>query len=604
MNKKYIYLIIVLLITASFAAYGRILGNDFVNYDDNLYITENSHVKSGINAATIKWAMTDVHTGHWHPLTMLSHALDWSLFKDNAGGHHLVNLLLHIGNALLLFFFLNKITNNLWPSAFAAALFALHPLRVESVAWVSERKDVLSMFFGLWTLYAYAFYVAKPQVSKYILCLVLFALGLMAKAMLVTLPFVLLLLDFWPLKRWEKESTQVNIAAATAVNQQMKKKVKKRKPIEEKALREIKPFRPSISFLVVEKVPFFILIALSIGMTYYAAQSVGTVSVVFPLTTRIINMCVSYVSYIGKIFWPVDLAVFYPYQQDLPFWQFLGALLILLLISAVVILYIRKLPFLFVGWFWYVGTLVPVIGLIQVGRQALADRYTYLPSIGIGIILAWGIMHLLPKERLQKIILIPLAIIVIILMAVLTWRQCGYWKNSFTLFNHALQVTNNNAVVHYNFGIALQNQRNMEEAISHFKLALNIDPNYDSAHYNLGIALQNQGNIEEAFKHFLETVRINPYSPDAHNRMGIILAINYKKYDEAIYHFRQALQIDQNNPDTHMNLGIALANKGELKEAIEHFRTAIYLNPNDEQARQALREVLELLQGHKQRETK
>jgi tetratricopeptide (TPR) repeat protein len=601
MNKKYIYLIIVLLIAASLAAYGRILGNEFVNYDDNLYITENSHVKSGINAATIKWAMTDVHTGHWHPLAMLSHALDWSLFKDNAGGHHLVNLLLHIGNTLLLFFLLNKITNNLWPSAFAAALFALHPLRVESVAWAAERKDVLSMFFGLWTLYAYAFYVAKPQVSKYILCLVLFALGLMAKAMLVTLPFVLLLLDFWPLKRWEKEPIKDISAATPAVNPQIKKKAKKRKLIVGKALREIKPFRPSIGFLVVEKAPFFILIALSIGMTFYAAQSVRTISSALSLTTRIINMFVSYAAYIGKIFWPVDLAVFYPYQHVLPFWQFLGALLILLLISAVVILYIRKLPFLFVGWFWYLGTLIPVIGLVQVGPQALADRYTYLPSIGIGIMLAWGIPCLLPSEKMRKIILIPAAAIVLVVLSVLTWRQCGYWKNSITLYNYTLQVTDNNALAHYNLGIALQNQGNVEKAIPHFKLALNIDPSYDSAHYNLGVALQNQGNIEEAFKHFLETVRINPHSPDAHNRMGTILAINYKKYDQAIYHFRQALQIDQSNPDTHVNLAIALANQGELKEAIEHFRTAIYLNPNDEQARQALREVINLEQGHRQR---
>jgi len=600
MNKKYIYLIILFLIVTCFIAYGRILGNNFINYDDNLYITASSHVQSGINAATIKWAMTDIHTGHWHPLTMLSHALDWSLFRDNAGGHHLVNLLLHIGNTLLLFFLLNKITNNLWPSAFVAVFFALHPLRVESVAWVSERKDVLCMFFGLWTLYAYAFYVAKPQASKYILCLVLFALGLMAKAMLVTLPFVLLLLDFWPLKRWEKEPLKDISATTFTVNPQMKKKAKKRDLIEGKALREIKPFRPSIIFLVVEKVPFFILIVLSIGMTYYAAQSVGAVSIVSPLTTKIINMCISYVAYIGKIFWPVDLAVFYPYQHILPFWQPWGALLILLLISAVVILYIRKLPFLFVGWFWYLGTLVPVIGLVQVGRQALADRYTYLPSIGIGIILAWGIMNLLPKEKLQKIILIPLAVIVIILMTVLTWQQCGYWKNSITLFNHALQVTKNNYLAHDSLGVALDAEGNHQEAIDHYKNAIKINPEYDNAYYNLANAFKDLGNMEEAAKNFRETIRVNPNFTNAHNNLGIILEMYYKKYDEAIHQYRQELKIQPDNYGVHYNLGIALAAKGEQQEAIKHFQRAIYLKPDYEAAREWLR----LLVKEEQKQTK
>ena len=600
MNKKYIYLIILFLIITCFIAYGRILGNDFINYDDNLYITANSHIQSGINAATIKWAMTDVHTGHWHPLTMLSHTLDWSLFKDNAGGHHLVNLLLHIGNTLLLFLLLNKITNNLWPSAFAAVFFALHPLRVESVAWVSERKDVLSMFFGLWTLYAYAFYVTKPQAAKYILCLVLFVLGLMAKAMMVTLPFVMLLLDFWPLKRWEKEPIKDIPATTFAVNPQMKKKAKKRKLIGGKASREIKPFRPSISFLVVEKVPFFILIALSIGMTYYAAQSVGAVSVVSPLTTKIINMCISYVAYIGKIFWPVDLAVFYPYQHVLPFWQPWGALLILLLISAVVILYIRKLPFLFVGWFWYLGTLVPVIGLVQVGRQALADRYTYLPSIGIGIILAWGIMNLLPKEKLQKIILIPLAVIVIILMTVLTWRQCGYWKDSVTLFNHALQVTKNNYLAHDSLGVALDAEGKHQEAIDHYKNAIKINPEYDNAYYNLANAFKDLGNMEEAAKNFRETIRVNPNFTNAHNNLGIILEMYYKRYDEAIHQYRQELKIQPDNSGVHYNLGIALAAKGEQQEAIKHFQRAIYLKPDYEAAREWLR----LLVKEEQKQTK
>jgi protein O-mannosyl-transferase len=555
MNKKYTYLIIIFLIVTSFIAYGRILANGFVNFDDEVYLTKNLHIQSGINSETVKWAFTAVVSSNWHPLTLISHALDWSLFKDRASGHHLISLLLHIGNALLLFLFLNKITKNLWPSAFVAALFALHPLRVESVAWAAERKDVLSMFFGLASLYAYAYYVEKSQIAKYILCLTLFIMGLMSKPMLVTLPFLLLLLDFWPLERWQKALNPI------ADNQQMKKKVKKQKHTAESISGERRSASPTVSLLFFEKMPFFVFAVVSSILTIWAQNKGGAVASLqkLPFSERIMNAIVSYVSYLGKTFWPVDLAVFYPYQHSFPGWQVLGAAAILIIISITVIYFMKKAPFLFVGWFWYLGALIPVIGLMQVGQQAMADRYTYLPSIGIGVILVWGLTLLFKREGIRNIILFPVGILALAVLAFLTWQQCGYWKNSIVLYERALQVTKNN----------------------------------DLAHYNLGNALKDQGNMEEALKHFLEVVKINPNAADAHNNIGIILELNYKKYDEAIYHYHCALLVDSKNPGTHFNLGMTLAAKGERQEAIKQFQRAIYLKPDYFDARRALSLMVE-----------
>jgi protein O-mannosyl-transferase len=600
MTKKYTYLIIIFLITTSLIAYGRILGNGFINFDDNVYITKNSHVQSGLNIQTVKWALTAVVSSNWHPLTLISHAIDWSMFGNRASGHHFINLLLHIGVVLLLFLFLHRTTSSIWPSAFVAALFALHPLRVESVAWAAERKDVLSMFLGLGVLYAYTFYVEKRHVSKYIFCLILFAMGLMAKPMLVTLPFVLLLLDYWPLQRWKKE---IKLGTNDTKVVPLKKKDKQHGSQSIKQHSSVKAKdQPTTSQRLWEKAPFFILAIISSVVTIWAQQKGGSLvplqKISFP--ERFMNSVVSYVLYLQKTFWPMDLAIFYPYQHVLPFWQFWGALLILLLISAVVILYIRRLPFLFVGWFWYLGTLIPVIGLVQVGRQALADRYTYLPSIGIGIILTWGIMSLLPKERLHKIILIPLAVIVIILMTVLTWQQCGYWKNSVELFNHTLQATKDNYLAHDSLGVALDAEGKHQDAIYHYQNSIKINPEYDNAYYNLANAFKDQKNMEEAANNFRETIRVNPNYVDAHNNLGIILETYYKKYDEAIYHYHRALQIDSNNPGIHFNLGIALAAKGERQEAIKHFQRAIYLKPDYDAARQWLRLTL----GAEQKQTK
>jgi tetratricopeptide (TPR) repeat protein len=571
MNKKYRFLIVIFLIVASFIAYGRILGNGFVDYDDDKYITENNYIQSGINPESIKWAFTAIVCSNWHPLTLLSHALDWSLFGASASGHHLINLLLHIGSVLFLFFFLNRTTKNLWSAAFAAALFALHPLRVESVAWAAERKDVLSMFFGMASIYAYVLYTEKSKLFQYFLCLTLFALSLMSKPMLVTLPFVLLLLDYWPLERWTKE-----ISAP----------VKSRSHL--------------LGRLLWEKTPFILLTIISSIVTLWAQNKGGAIASMeyLPFSERISNAVISYVSYLGKIFWPVDLTVFYPYEHSFPLWQILVSCFVLIGITLVVIYTIKKTPFLFVGWFWYLGTLIPVIGLVQVGSQSMADRYTYLPSIGIAIMLAWSLPLLFPREGMRKKILFPAGIAALAILVVLTWRQCGYWKNSIELFNHTLQVTKDNDLAQSNLASALLDEGKIDQAVFHYRAAVQIKPNDYIFHYNLAKALYEQAKIEEAIVHYRETLRINPSFVGAHNNLAVIL-YGQNKYDESIYHIRQALQIKPDDPSYHYNMGFVLSKKGELKEAIEHFRQAIYLKPDYEKAQQELRLALEKEQQQK-----
>jgi tetratricopeptide (TPR) repeat protein len=627
MNKKYKYLIIVLLILTSLVAFGRIIGNDFINFDDNSYITENIHIKSGINLESIKWAFTSSHAANWHPLTWLSHMLDWQLFGANASGHHLVSLLLHIGGTILLFLFLNKTTGSLWPSAFVAAFFALHPLRVESVAWAAERKDVLSMFLGLASIYAYAYYVESSKLSRYFIALILFALSLMAKPMLVTLPFVLLLLDYWPLARWQR-ALQPELLPVSNDRGLVKKKAKPRRADFAKEKKISMPLinrAKIISPLLWEKSPFIILAIASSIMTIWAQHMAIAPLEKLPLLDRFLNAIVSYVTYLIKIFWPVNLAVFYTYEQSLQSWQVFSAASIIVGIGIAVIYAIKKAPFLFVGWFWYLGTLVPVIGLIQVGKQSIADRYTYFPSIGIAIILAWGIVYL-SKEKLRKIIIIPAAAILAAL-TFMTWQQCGYWKNSVSLFSHILQATKDNYMAHNNLGAALAAEGKKEEATAHYREAFEINPTYSlaltnlcmalvadgktaeaiayyyaaikinpdhaDAHYNLAEILVKQNKLDQAVVHFREAVRITPSSFGALNNLGVILE-RQLKHDEAIYYYRKAMLIEPQYPGIYFNLGVALGNKGEIKEAIEHFRQASNLKPDYEEARRALKLAQEL----------
>jgi tetratricopeptide (TPR) repeat protein len=549
MKKKYIYLIIIFLIAASCAAFGRIAYNDFTNFDDSAYITENYHIHSGIDSENIKWAFGAVVSGNWHPLTLISHMLDWTLFGANAGGHHLVSLLLHIGAVIFLFLFLNKTTNNLWPSAFAAAFFALHPLRVESVAWAAERKDVLSMFFGMASIYAYAVYAENSKLSRYFICLILFALSLMSKPMFVTLPFVLMLLDYWPLKRWPKAISS---------------------PLESRSL--------SIGRLLLEKVPFICLTIASSIIAFWAQNKGGSVAPVnlLPFSMRGSNTVISYVAYLEKIFRPVNLAVFYPYDFFLPLWKVSISVTVLIIITLAVLYYIRKLPFLFVGWFWYVGTLIPVIGLAQAGRQGMADRYTYLPSIGMAIVLAWGIPSLIKSENIRKKILFPAAIIILAIMSVLTQQQCGYWKNSIELFSHALRVTKNNYVAHSYLASALVKEGKTDGAIYHYNKAININHSYAEDHNNRGSVYANLGQHQQAIKDYNEAIRLKPDYAGAYFNRGTSYGIT-GQYQLAIEDFNEAIRLKSDYADAYNNRGLVYLNLGNRELSCSDARKSCVL---------------------------
>ena len=548
-NKKYIFLIIIFLIVASCAAFGRTAGNDFINFDDHEYITGNSHIKSGINVENIKWAFTSIFFSNWHPLTWISHTLDWSLFGANASGHHLVSLLLHIGAVIFLFLFLNKTTNSIWPAAFAAAFFALHPMRVESVAWAAERKDVLSMFFGMACLYAYAFYTESPKLSKYLLCLILFVLALLAKPMLVSLPFVLLLLDYWPLGRWQK--------ALSA-------------PIESRY--------QLASRLLWEKAPFILLtIAFSIFtfLTQHKGNSIISIEHLH-CSERFSNAIIAYTVYLEKFFWPANLAVFYPYEFALPLWKILISALIITGITVTVLYHIGKLPFLFVGWFWYLGTLVPVIGLVQVGKQAMADRYTYLPSIGIAVILAWLIPLLFQRAGIRKRILFSTATAVLSIFIFLTWMQCGYWKNSATLFSHTLRVTKDNYLAHNNLGVALSAEGIIKEAMDNYNEAIRIKPDYAEAYYNRAIAYNSLGHYQRAIEDYDRAIRIKPDYTEAYNNRGNAYA-NLGLYQRAIGDYDKAIRIKPDFALSYNNYGAVYLLQGDKKRACHYMQKACVL---------------------------
>ncbi|MGB2930536.1 MAG: tetratricopeptide repeat protein [Desulfobacterales bacterium] len=413
---------------------------------------------------SIKWSFTAIHASNWHPLTWLSHMLDCQIYGMNPGQHHMTNVLLHILNTLLLFLVFKRMTGKLWQSGFVAALFALHPLHVESVAWVAERKDLLSTFFWMLTLWSYTRYVERSEFNQYLLVVLFFILGLMAKPMLVTLPFVLLLLDYWPLRRFELGSRDKNNSQQRRFN----------------------------FALICEKIPLFLLSAASSIGTYLVQKSSGAVNslAAIPFHDRIANAMLSYISYIGKMIWPHNLAVLYPYRESMSLWKVAGAGLLLVLVLVFVFRMLRTKPYLAVGWLWYIGTLVPVIGIVQVGVQAMADRYTYVPLIGIFIIIAWGVPDLIPKGRFRRIGLAAITMAILVICMITTRMQVRYWSNSTTLFEHALDVTDGNSVAHLNLGEALAEQGKINAAMKHYQEALRIKPSLFAPHLNLGVALK------------------------------------------------------------------------------------------------------------------
>jgi tetratricopeptide (TPR) repeat protein len=505
--------------------------------------------------------------------------LDIQVFGLNPAAHHLVSLFFHVMSSLLLFLVLERMTRNIWRSAMVAFLFSLHPLHVESVAWIAERKDVLSAFFWMLTMGAYAFYVEKPTAARYLAALFFFALGLLSKPMLVTLPFVLLLLDYWPLRRFQPAETQVDTAPRV-----LSKQDKTRKHATTINSRSPAPAFPlswsGILPLVKEKIPFFLLSALSSAVTIYAQQSAMSSLHQIPFVVRIGNAVVAYVSYVGKMIWPQNLAVIYPHPGVLEPWPILLAALLLLSITTPITWKGRRLPYLQVGWFWYLGTLVPVIGLVQVGYQSMADRYTYIPLIGLFIMVSWGFPEVMKNVRYRKHILAACSTLIIFALMLVTAKQVSYWKNSISLFKHCLQVTSNNGLAHDALGTALATIGKTQEAIFHFREALKIDPDDSMVQTNLSAKLAMQGEGKEALVHFQEALKLDPRNTLSMVNMGILLA-KQDRTDEALEYFQNAIRIRPDYADAHYQMGTVLTQMGRAAEAVPHFMTALQMNPKD-----------------------
>jgi protein O-mannosyl-transferase len=541
----------------------------FTNFDDPGYVTENAHVKSGLTPESLSWAATSTEQWNWHPLTWVSHMLDVQVYGMNALGHHSTSLILHLLSTLLLFGVLSSMTGAVWPSAATAALFAVHPLHVESVAWVSERKDVLSSLFWLLAIWAYVRWVESRRRSHALQVFVFFLLGLASKPMVVTLPFVLLLLDYWPLKRFPK---------AAAV------RGKRRGPI---------GTHRSFRSLIVEKIPLFILSAVSCVITYAVQHREGSVVSfqALPLGARLANAVVSYALYLRRTVWPSDLCAFYPRPEGVAWLSVITALILLMSITATAVRMRETRPYFITGWLWYLGTLVPVIGLVQVGDQALADRYTYIPLTGIFLMLAWGFNDLATSYPATKKTIAGLAAVVVLAFGWVTWNQTRTWETSESLFNRVLQVTDRNPIAWLNMGEALASRGEHGAAIALYEDALRKDPNNAEIRANLGMLLVITGKDQEATAQFEAALLLNPHQPDAHNGLGTLLAIA-DRLDEAIRHHQQALESRPRFPQARYNLGKEYAAKGMTDRAIEQLQKAIELKPDYTEAHEKLAAVL------------
>jgi tetratricopeptide (TPR) repeat protein len=552
-------LVCPVLVAVTWAVFGQTVAHDFVNFDDHVYVYENPLVIRGLSTEGIFDAFTHTHARNWHPLTTVSHMLDCQLYGLNAGGHHLTNVILHTISVLLLFLVLKQITGALWQSAFVAGLFAIHPLHVESVAWIAERKDLLSAVFFMLTLAAYARYARAPSAPRYLLVALLFAFGLMSKPMLVTLPFVLLLLDYWPLSRLGAQKSEVG---------------------------------SRLRRFITEKIPLFALSAFSCIATLFAQKQGPSAIDQLPFLWRLNNTFLSYVTYIWQMLWPARLAVFYPHPNDrLQLVEVTAAIAFLVGISLLVIYLRRTKPYLVTGWFWYLGMLVPVIGLIQVGEQAHADRYTYLPQIGLYIMIAWtvGDMLLEPTPRAGRALVGVVAAIAIVSLGVRAIGQASYWKNSETLWSHTLAVTGENDVAHNNLGFLFLRSGELDKAISQFQAALNIRSRNTETHYSLGAALiqSNLGNAlarkqlwDESIDHLQEAVRLRPDYADAYFNLGSVL-FQQGRIDQAIAQWQKALAIRPRDAEAHRNVASALRKQGNVKGAIAEYEQALNIVPED-----------------------
>lgn len=547
-------LVCLVLFAGTLALFSRVLGHEFTSYDDPHYVTKNEHVHAGLSGESVCWAFGAGLGANWHPLTWMSHMLDWQLFGANPHGHHATSVIWHALNAVVVFLLMCRLTGGFWSAAFSAALFASHPLRVESVAWVAERKDVLSGFFGLLCLWAYAVYAQNlreqpARASRYYwLALVAFGLGLMAKPMLVTLPCVLLLLDSWPFRR-------VAISAGGAGT----------------------PLQFESRCVPMEKIPFFLLAAASCVATFLVQKHGGAMSSIsLGLADRAANAVVSIARYLGKFFWPSDLAVIYPHPGFWPWWTVAGAVLLVLMIALVVWQQRYRHPWLLTGWLWFVGMLIPVIGLVQVGFQSMADRYTYLPILGLQLALI-GTWRELPFLRSRWIALL-VAGAVLAGCAARTWAQLGVWRDSETLFKHAIAVTDKNYIAHNKLGMVYVRERRLEEALPHFERALEFHPGDPDVCSNLGSALDEMGRLSEAILRYEQSLRLQPDSAEVCINLANAL-VRTSRAEQALPYFERALQLNPKQVEAHGSFGYALAGLGRFPEAIQHLERALSLRP-------------------------
>lgn len=556
------WLIALGLAVVTLGIYAQVAGHQFITLDDDQYIRDNVMVNRGITFSRIAWAFTTFYQANWHPLTWISHMIDSQLFGMNAGGHLLVNALIHVANTLLLFWFLLRTTRARWPSAVVAALFALHPLHVESVAWAAERKDTLSTFFGLLSLIAYARYAEARSKSWYAGAVISLVLGLLAKPTLVTWPFVMLLLDYWPLRRFQGSE----VASRWSV----------------------------VRGLVLEKIPLFLIVTASSVVTMIAQARGGTVRTFTdaPIGLRLSNALVSYAKYVLLAFWPNDLGVYYPFPPTgITSWQIIGAALLLIAITALCISQWKNRPYLIVGWLWFVGTLVPVIGFVQVGGQTMADRYFYIPSIGLFTATVFGVASLVQTRRIARPLRVGTVALVLLILATLTNAQIRRWHDSVTLFQHTLLVTPPNFPLEYNLAHVLGEQGKYDEAGAHFQKALEIRPDFFDALLNMGVTRAQQGQTEEAIGYFRRAITVQPGSAKAHAGVGVALA-KQNRLEGAFDELSKASELDPSDADVHTNLGLVLARLGKIQDSIDELHQAVWLRQNSAEAHNNLGLVL------------
>lgn len=558
----------LVLILLTLAAYCQVENHDFISFDDDIYVYENINIMSGINKESTVWAFTSVYAANWHPVTWLSHMIDVELYGVNPRYHHLTNLGIHIATTLLLYYLMLYTIKMPLKCLFVASMFAIHPLHVESVAWISERKDLLCGFFWCVSLFYYSKYVIEKNFKFYMISLSSFALGLMSKPMIITLPVIFLFFDYWPLRRFSTTNKHISNS----------------------------PFRLKTTLanlFLLDKIPFFFLSSISAIITIYAQHEGGATKSIamVPIGLRIANSVTSYVKYISKMLWPADLALLYPMPVSVPPWQTIGSLL--LLIGITLLVYRKRMnhPYLVTGWFWFIITLVPVIGLIQVGGQSMADRYTYIPSIGLFIVAAWGIPALTSHLPHYRVVITSFACMLVMISAVLTWQQLKHWKDSISIYRQTLKATTNNYLIHFSYGIELSENGKTDEAIEEFIKAINIKHDFIDAHNNLGLAYSEKGLHEMAIEQYMISIKLKPDYADAYNNLGITL-MEMSRHDEAIISYKKALSINNMSAITHNNLGVAYMYLNMVENAIAEFKEALSINPDNIDAKNNLTHAL------------